>query len=241
MILAPWNEDTIALSLSKFYPGPKSIDEITSKHGKNDIAQKMKMTIMSTVDDTQTTPKSNQKPLWCYFHGITCNSNSTDINFGTVDTIVLDDLGLTGKFPSFMSSFAHMTSLSMKNNKLTDSIPSSIGAMSSLTLLRLSQNQLTGTIPQSMMSLLSLAHLDLSTNFLSGLVPSMNHEGHLKYVNVGTNLLVHYSHEQFSQQMTLIDDTIKPVHQKSLESTEHYSLKTVSDSIPRSIVIGPSK
>ena len=79
LIVAPWNEDLIALSLSKFYPSPRSVDEITSQVSKDKTAQNVKMNIISTVDDTQKTPEWNQKPLWCHFHGITCNSNSADI------------------------------------------------------------------------------------------------------------------------------------------------------------------
>ena len=232
-ILAPWDEDAIALSFIKLYSSPKPIDETT-----DDVVQEKEMIDKSTVGITQRISETNQKPLWCFFHGITCRSNSTDLNFGTIDTIVLDDLGLTGRFPTYITSFAQMTSFSMKNNNLMGSIPSSIGAMSSLTSLRLSNNQLIGTIPQSMMSLPSLAHLDLSNNFLSGVVPPLDLEGHLKYVNVGMNYLVDYSYGKPSQQSL---HAIRPVRQKRLESMEYYSTKTVSNSVQSNPVLVPSK
>lgn len=147
-----------------------------------------------------TSKQRTEMPMWCYFYGITCNSNPTDPNFGTVDDIELDDLGLVGKFPTSMSSFAQLKSLSMRNNHIMDSIPSSIGEMSSLTSLRLSNNQFTGTIPCNIMSLPSLTFLDLSTNYLNGIAPSPEKKGHLKYVNIDMNYLVHNSNDGASQQ-----------------------------------------
>lgn len=232
-MLAPWDEDAIALSFIKLYPSPKPIDETT-----DDVAQGNEMIDKSNVGGARRISDTNQKPLWCSFHGITCNSNSTDVNFGTIDTIVLDDLGLTGRFPTYITSFMKITSFSMKNNNLMGSIPSSIGAMSSLTSLRLSDNQLIGTIPQSMMSVLSLAHLDLSNNFLSGVVPPLNREGHLKYVNVGMNHLIGYSYGKPSQRSL---HAVGPSRQKWFDSMEYSSKKTISNSVQSNTVLVPSK
>ena len=230
-MLAPWDEDAIALSFIKLYPSLKPIDETT-----DDVAQEQEMIDKPSVDGARRISETNQKPLWCSFHGITCNSNSTDLNFGTIDTIVLDDLGLTGRFPTYITSFMQMTSFSMKNNNLMGSIPSSMGAMSSLTSLRLSDNQLIGTIPQSMMSLLSLAHLDLSNNFLSGVLPPLDREGHLKYVNVGKNYLIDYS---YGSQQSL--HAVRPSRQKRLDSTDYSWKKTISNSGQSNPVLVPSK
>jgi Leucine-rich repeat (LRR) protein len=182
-----------------------------------------------------TSRQSTELPTWCYFYGITCNSNPTDLNFGTIDDIELDDLGLVGKFPTSMSSFAQLKSLSMRNNRIMDSIPSSIGALSSLTSLRLSNNQLTGTIPCNIMSLQSLTFLDLSTNFLDGIVPYTEKNGHLKYVNIDMNYLVHNSNEQESQQRRPTKAVIQSPQTKehsskdqSLQHKKHSSKETRS-------------
>ena len=190
--LAPWNQQALALSLNDLNPSTKSIEKTTSQSSEDVIEEGAKMSI--------TSRQRTEMPVWCFFYGITCNSNPIDPNFGTIDDIELDDLGLVGKFPTSMSSFAQLKSLSMRNNRIMDSIPSSIGEMSSLTSLRLSNNHLTGTIPCNIMSLPSLTFLDLSTNFLSGIVPSPEKKDHLKYVNIDMNYLVHCSNDEASQQ-----------------------------------------
>ncbi len=91
---------------------------------------------------------------------------------GTVNSIELNVLGLTGPFPSSVFNFKNLISLDVAANNLFGPLPPELGTLKSLQLLELSSNQFSGTIPPEIGNMTALTGLNLSNNpLMTGTIP----------------------------------------------------------------------
>jgi len=100
----------------------------------------------------------------CEWDGIVCNSS------GSVTSLRLDELGLTGTLPEEIGGLTQLTEIDMDSNGMTGPIPESVGRLSLLEILDIDNNALIGTIPGSIYGLSALRVIDLDGNALSGTV-----------------------------------------------------------------------
>ena len=101
----------------------------------------------------------------CEWHGVECDLA------GLVDSIVLDDAGLSGALIPELSELPSLRVLSLRDNYLTGTIPPHIGNAYSLVSLALGNNELTGTIPSELGAAPRLESLNAENNALSGTLP----------------------------------------------------------------------
>ncbi|KAH7663779.1 Non-specific serine/threonine protein kinase protein [Dioscorea alata] len=102
----------------------------------------------------------------CQFHGIICNSNSSEI-IG----ISLANMSLSGTISPSIASLNSLVSLDIGQNSITGTIPNELLNCTNLQILNLSTNGLTGQLPD-LSSLTSLILLDVSSNSLTGDFPA---------------------------------------------------------------------
>ncbi|MGS2717049.1 S8 family serine peptidase [Eionea flava] len=120
----------------------------------------------------------------CSWYGIVCSLD------GHVSNIFLGFNNLQGDFPSVVSAFTRLQSLSLSSNSLSGSIPSSLSRLAELRYLWLSSNQLTGSIPSEIGDLLQLEELSLWGNQLSGIIPTtIGAMSSLRNLSLGSNQL----------------------------------------------------
>ncbi|PRP73257.1 putative LRR receptor-like serine/threonine-protein kinase [Planoprotostelium fungivorum] len=86
--------------------------------------------------------------------------------------VSLNNGGLSGTIPSFISDLVNLTRLELGANSLSGSVPSSICSMSQMFYLNLYSNQLEGSIPPCISNLKALTNLYLNDNRLNGSIPS---------------------------------------------------------------------
>uniref|UniRef100_M8AWU1 Tyrosine-sulfated glycopeptide receptor 1 n=1 Tax=Aegilops tauschii TaxID=37682 RepID=M8AWU1_AEGTA len=88
-----------------------------------------------------------------------------------VRLIVMEECGLTGQIPSWLSKLQGLNVLNLAGNRLTGPIPSWLGAMNRLYYVDLSGNQFAGEIPPSLMELPLLASEKAMAEFNPGPLP----------------------------------------------------------------------
>ncbi|XP_021753364.1 probable leucine-rich repeat receptor-like protein kinase At1g68400 [Chenopodium quinoa] len=117
----------------------------------------------------------------CSWHGVSCLQNR-------VSKLVLEDLNLTGTFPTSLLSLTHLRVLSLKHNHFSGELPPDFSPLSNLKLLFLSYNNFSGDFPASVTSIFRLYRLDLSHNTFSGVIPqNVNRLTHLLTLRLEEN------------------------------------------------------
>ena len=113
-------------------------------------------------------------PSWCYFNGITCDTNSASATYRSVKSISFSPMArvTSGTLPSTISNLINLQELILPVMGYTGTIPASIYGMSALTIVHLSFNKLTGTIDSSICTATKLVSLSLQQNLLGGTIPS---------------------------------------------------------------------
>ena len=91
---------------------------------------------------------------------------------GRVQSLSLQDNGLTGPIPPELGNLTSLGNLSLSSNNLNGPIPSELGNLASLRSLYLDANDLTGPIPSELGDLARLEYLFLHRNRLTGPIPS---------------------------------------------------------------------
>ncbi|KAM3193216.1 hypothetical protein ACQJBY_070037 [Aegilops geniculata] len=89
----------------------------------------------------------------------------------SVRLIVMEECGLTGQIPSWLSKLQGLNVLNLAGNRLTGPIPSWLGAMKRLYYVDLSGNHFAGEIPPSLMELPLLASEKAMAEFNPGPLP----------------------------------------------------------------------
>ena len=103
-----------------------------------------------------------EEPLETW-HGIGTNME------GRVDSLVLENNGLSGSLPSILANLTGLEMLDLSDNQLSGSIPVEFGQFINLITLDLANNALSGEIPISVISLPKLETLILTGNDLTSL------------------------------------------------------------------------
>lgn len=99
---------------------------------------------------------------------ITCASD------GSVTSILLFNVGLTGSIHSAIGVLSALTALSLARNALVGSVPSTVGQLTALVSLELNDNaNLVGTLPTQLLALTALTSLNARGCRLSGALPSL--------------------------------------------------------------------
>lgn len=113
--------------------------------------------------------------------GVTCVD-------GNVESIMLDSVGLVGKFDfSRISGLKSLRDISVPNNQLSGNV-SGVGSIGSLEHLDISGNLFSGSVTSDLTDLSSLVHLNLSSNNLDGTIPSgFGNLKRLKYLDLHCN------------------------------------------------------
>ncbi|MEM6319989.1 MAG: 3-coathanger stack domain-containing protein [Bacteroidota bacterium] len=125
--------------------------------------------------------QSGGTPWW---HGITCNADST-----RVIEINLSSNNLNGHIPTIIDSLSHLTRLDLSFNSLSGNIPSEIGNLTNLNYLGLNNTQLNGAIPTELGNLDSLVELHLHTTSLTGNIPAeLGNLDSLVYLALSNNI-----------------------------------------------------
>jgi Leucine-rich repeat (LRR) protein len=101
----------------------------------------------------------------------------------TLESINLDNTGLSGKIPSSIGYVSGLVYLSMQSNELSGQIPQEINSLIKLETLLLSSNKFGGVLP-IMSSFTSLKNLVLGGNQIKGKIM----DGLIKLTNLGTYL-----------------------------------------------------
>jgi uncharacterized repeat protein (TIGR01451 family) len=163
------------------------------------------------ADETLYVCPLDGQPGW---YGITCTENGSERH---VQTLRLDNIGvsgplpteignltqltelsingpdgggLTGTLPDGLFTLQNLTYLSLNNNAIGEFIPQSIGNLTSLQHFDLSHNQFIADIPAEMSALTNLVYLDLSNNRFTDIVPSGLSAS--EYFNIDYNMLEGY-------------------------------------------------
>ena len=100
---------------------------------------------------------SGSSPLW---EGLLCNA-------GSVVSISLSGLGLTGTIPSSVGLLSRLTKLDIHSNSIQGIIPSSFGNLNNIQKLRLDSNKLSGSVPSSICSDKGLTNINVAGNSFS--------------------------------------------------------------------------
>ena len=117
-----------------------------------------------------------------------CSWGSVTCSGGSITSIYLQSVGLTGTFPTSIGALLTLQQLEACCNNIGGTIPSTIGLLSSLTYLSIGSNNLVGSIPSTIgyMSALTIIYLD--TNHLTGTVPStFGYLTNLRYLHLSSN------------------------------------------------------
>ncbi|XP_029124851.1 LOW QUALITY PROTEIN: probable leucine-rich repeat receptor-like protein kinase At1g35710 [Cajanus cajan] len=147
----------------------------------------------------------------CEWVGITCNEAGSvteidlydppskelrriqNLNLTAFPNLVVLDLygmGLTGSFPTEVTTLKNLTYLYLTHNHLHGSIPVQVGNLTQLVDLCLYNNSLTGSIPSTLGKLKNLQYLLLSFNRLEGTIPTeLGNLTQLKEFYLSNNLL----------------------------------------------------
>ncbi|RWR91915.1 receptor-like protein 12 [Cinnamomum micranthum f. kanehirae] len=109
----------------------------------------------------------------------------------SLNTLILDNNGLSGGIPSSISHLSQLTSLHLKNNKLSGELPSSMMNCTGLKTLDLGENGFSGKIPKWIGERLSfLKFLILRSNkFHGGLPPHLSLLDELQVLDLSQNNL----------------------------------------------------
>lgn len=100
------------------------------------------------------------------WYGLSCSA-------GRVTSIMLDDLGLYGKFDfASIAGLNMLRNLSLSNSHLMGTIDESVGSFVSLEYLDLSRNMFVGSLPSQLTNLKNLVLLNLSSNSFEGTIPT---------------------------------------------------------------------
>ncbi|KAL3718488.1 hypothetical protein ACJRO7_003596 [Eucalyptus globulus] len=122
------------------------------------------------------------------WHGVTCSE-------GHVTSLVLDNVGLTGKF-SFVavSGLTMLQNLSVSNNQLTGIVSEISSGLDQLRYLDLHGNAFSGDVTKLLSVLGDIEYVDLSHNQLSGsldlVLGNSSFVSSIRYLNVSSNALV---------------------------------------------------
>ncbi|PON42112.1 LRR domain containing protein [Parasponia andersonii] len=77
-------------------------------------------------------------------------------HFKRLETLILNNNNLSGKFPSSIGSLPRIQVLNLGNNNLTGELPSSLKKCTELTVLYVGENRLQGPVPSSIKKNVSL-------------------------------------------------------------------------------------
>ncbi|XP_056686893.1 LRR receptor-like serine/threonine-protein kinase HSL2 isoform X2 [Spinacia oleracea] len=134
----------------------------------------------------------------CHWTGIKCDSLSSVI------AVNLDNLNLSGNFPSGFCRIPTLRNLSISYNDFNGTIPSlSLSLCSHLHSFNLSINDFSGNLPDFSPEFTSLVALDLSSNFFSGRIPrSFQHLSSLRVLRLQGNILVGPAFPEFLLNLT---------------------------------------
>ncbi|XP_030522672.1 probable inactive receptor kinase At5g10020 [Rhodamnia argentea] len=122
------------------------------------------------------------------WHGVTCSE-------GRVTSLVLDDVGLIGKFSLVaVSGLAMLQNLSVSNNQLTGTVSEISSGLDQLKYLDLHGNGFSGDVTKLLSVLGSIEYVHLSHNQLSGsldlVLGNSSFVSSIRYLNVSSNALV---------------------------------------------------
>lgn len=108
----------------------------------------------------------NSDPCTANWTRITCTS-------GSVRTLDLSYLGLTGALPPSLAWATSLRSIRLDNNAFNGTLPAPYSVLRALTELQLQSNQLSGALPSQWSSLSALVTLNAGLNRLTGTVPAV--------------------------------------------------------------------
>ena len=114
---------------------------------------------------TTSSPPTPKQAL-CSWAGLVCDAS------GSVTSILLSGLGLTGSIPDSIGLVSSLTHIQLNDNSLSGTISSSLYRLSLLAYLDISRNSMVGSIPSTFGTLSLLQYLEISSNLLTGTVPS---------------------------------------------------------------------
>lgn len=122
----------------------------------------------------------------CNWTGVGCDASS-----GSVTSLDLSSLGLSGDFPSAFCRIPTLKNLTLAGNDFAGGLPSAaLSPCSAVYLIDLSSNCFTGPLPELPPSFSELVVLDLSQNNFSGEIPaSFGRFPKLQVLNLFANLL----------------------------------------------------
>lgn len=107
-----------------------------------------------------------------------------------VQSLRLDDNGLTGTLPSELGDLSELVTLDLASNEVSGPIPAELGELTRLQTLSMTSNQLTGSIPAELGDLGDLVTLQLGGNLLSGPPPTaLGNLSQLQLMSLASNRL----------------------------------------------------
>ena len=102
----------------------------------------------------------------CSWAGLVCDAT------GSVTSILLSGLGLTGSIPDNIGFLSTLSHIELNDNSLSGTVSSSLYNLLLLDYLDISRNAMVGTIASAFGTLSLLQYLAISSNSLTGTVPS---------------------------------------------------------------------
>ena len=102
----------------------------------------------------------------CSWAGLVCDAS------GSVTSILLSGLGLTGSIPDNIGLVSSLTHIQLNDNSLSGTISTSLYRLSLLAYLDISRNSMVGSIPSTFGTLSLLQYLAISSISFTGMVPS---------------------------------------------------------------------
>ncbi|CAM8908994.1 unnamed protein product [Rhodiola kirilowii] len=90
-----------------------------------------------------------------------------------IQILSLRSNGITGPFPSEVTTFGNLTALYLQSNKFTGALPLDLFVWKNISVIDLSYNGFNGSIPSSVSNLTQLDVLNLSHNKFSGEIPDL--------------------------------------------------------------------
>ena len=117
----------------------------------------------------------------CQFFGVSCDSDLTSATFGSVTSIKLTGLSLSGSLSSGSGAFSDLSalkSLDVSYNNLGMALPNELTKLTNLKKLLLNDNKFTGTMPLVSGTLATFASYDYSDNCFTAPVAYLTSKYH---------------------------------------------------------------
>ena len=107
-----------------------------------------------------------------------------------VISLILENNGMSGPFPSELTTLSQLQDLRLGFDGLTGTLPPELGNLTNLHTITLNDNRLSGTIPRELGRLRNLRTLDIGSNDLTGVIPrELGNLDRLVKLSLGSNRL----------------------------------------------------